>query len=399
MVTENEAYKKRLERNIIKYSWFKVFTKRVYLPLIVIQLVNVGGVTIKEIALIGIITSVVQTLLQLPTGYIADKFGNKFAIVLGAAIISVSPLFYIFMPNFTGGLLASLLFFGGFTFQSGAIEAFIHDTLVALRRENDYSKIMGKAQSYGLIGNVVLISLVPATYAINHNLPFILGFISLLIMLWLAISFTYPVNHYNKEVKNPFSAITKIVSLGNVTLFIFAGFATGIANKAMEYQTLLLENIGIAVALFGFLYALSSILGAIFGNYVHILDRLTPTRFYIFDIGLMSSCLILIGLTTNPFLAVAGFTVFAGYGRVRQIIFQSKLLAEMRHTYKATLISALNLFTVIGDMVAITLLAKMIGLRGYSTGYFLFGIAIFGIGLLLWFILLLGQRDRSNKGI
>lgn len=399
MITENEAYKKRLERNIIKYSWFKVFTKRVYLPLIVIQLVNVGGVTIKEIALIAIISSVVQTLLQLPTGYIADKFGNKFAIVFGAALTSVSPLFYIFMPNFTGGLLASLLFFGGYAFQSGAIEAFIHDTLVALRRENDYSKIMGKAQRYGLIGNVVLISLVPATYAINHNLPFILGFISLLTMLWLAISFTYPINYQTKEVKNPFSAITSIVSWKNFTLFIFAGFAAGISNKALEYQTLLFENIGIAVALFGFLYALSSILGAIFDNYIHILDRLTPTRFYIFDIVLMSSCLILIGLTTNPFVAIAGFTVFAGYGRVRQIIFQSKLLTEMKHIYKATLISALNLFTVIGDMVAITLLAKMIGLRGYSTGYFLFGIAIFGIGLLLWFILLLGQRDLSNKDI
>jgi MFS family permease len=398
MAIENKAYEKKLERNIIKYSWFKVFTKRVYLPLIVIQLVNVGGVTVKEIALIAIITSVVQALLQLPTGYIADKFGNKFAIVFGATIITVSPLFYIFMPNFIGGLLASLFFFGGFAFQSGAIEAFIHDTLVALRRENEYSKIMGKAQSYGLIGNVVLISIVPATYAINHNLPFILGFISLLVMLWLAISFTYPTNHQTKEVKNPFSAIANVISWKNVTVFIFAGFAAGISNKALEYQTLLFEKIGIAVTLFGFLYALSSILGAVFGNYIHILDKLKPTSFYIFDIALMSSCLMLIGLTTNPFFVIIGFTIFAGYGRVRQIIFQSKLLAEMRHTYKATLISALNLFTVIGDMVVVTLLAKMIGLKGYSTGYFLFGIAIFGIGLLLWFILLLGQRYQSNKG-
>jgi MFS family permease len=399
MFTENEVYEKRLEQNIIKYSWFKVFTKRVYLPLIVIQLVNVGGVTVKEIALITIITSVVQTLLQLPTGYIADKFGNKFAILFGAAITTVSPLFYIFMPSFTGGLLASLLFFGGFTFQSGAIEAFIHDTLVALRRENDYSKIMGKAQSYGLIGNIVLISLVPATYAINHNLPFIIGFISLLIMLWLAISFTYPVSHRNKETNNPLNAITKIMSWKNFTIFIFAGFATGVSNKSMEYQALLLENIGIAVALLGFLYALSSILGAFFGNYIHVLDKLKPIRFYIFDIVLMSSCLILIGFTTNPFLVIVGFTIFAGYGRVRQIIFQSKLLTEMKHTYKATLISALNLFTVVGDMIAITLLAKMIGLKGYSTGYFLFGIVIFGIGILLWLILLLGQRNPSNKGI
>lgn len=399
MLTENEAYEKKLEKNIIKYSWYKVFTKRVYLPLIVIQLVNVGGVTVKEIALIAAITSVAQTLLQLPTGYMADKFGNKFAIVFGATIATVSPLFYIFMPTFTGGLLASLLFFSGFTFQSGAIEAFIHDTLVALRRENDYSKIMGKAQSYGLIGNVVLISLVPATYAIHHNLPFILGFISLLIMLWLAISFTYPIGHKTKEVKNPFSAIKNVISWKNIALFIFAGFAAGISNKSLEYQTLLYENIGIAVSFFGFIYAFSSILGAVFGNYIHILDRLKPSRFYIFDIALMSGCLILIGLTTNPFLAIVGFTVFAGYGRVRQIIFQSKLLTKIKHTYKATLISALNLFTVIGDMVAITLLAKMIGLHAYSVGYLLFGLSVFGIGSFLWILMLLEHRYQSVKTI
>ena len=86
------TYEQQLEKNIGKYSWFKIFTKRVYLPLIAIQLVNVGKVTVEEIALIAAITSVVTVLLQLPTGYIADKLGNKFAIMLGAVISAISPL-------------------------------------------------------------------------------------------------------------------------------------------------------------------------------------------------------------------------------------------------------------------------------------------------------------------
>ena len=175
-----------------------------YLPLIAIQLVSVGKVTVQQLAIIAIAASVIQAVLQLPTGYIADKWGNKIAIVLGCAITAVSPLFYIFMPNFVGGMLAAILFFGGYSFQSGAIEAFMHDTLVALGKEQEYSKVMGRAQSYGLIGNVVLISLIPATYSINHNLPFAIGFVSLLIMLWLAVSFTYPKNSSETKNKNPF---------------------------------------------------------------------------------------------------------------------------------------------------------------------------------------------------
>jgi MFS family permease len=395
----DELYKKQLEKNIIKYTWSKAFTKRVFLPLIAIQLVSVGKVTIEQIALISILTSAFTFALQLPTGYIADKYGNRFAIITGASIASFSPLFYIFMPNFMGGLIASLFYFGGFTFVSGAIEAFMHDTLIALGREKEYSKVMGRAQSYGLIGNVVLISLVPATYAINPNLPFVLGFVSLLVALWLAISFTYPTNHSDQKSKDPFDAVTSIVSWQNVALFIFAGFMAGISNKAYEYRELLFQDIGIAVSVFGLLLSLASIVGAVLGRYIHVIDRLKPLSFYFFDLVLMTGCLVLIGATKNQWIAVAGFTLFIGYTRVRQIVFQSKVLEEVKHAYKATLISALNLFNVVGDISAIALLAKAIGLYGYSSGYFLFGFVAFGVGLVLWLLMLVEHRYRMVKAV
>ena len=143
----DEKYKQKLERNIKMYSWFKVFTKRVYLPLITIQLAKEGGVTVPQLALIASTVAVMQLVLQIPTGYLADKFGNKIAIVLGAAITAISPLFYIFSPNFTGGLLAAILFSGGYAFQSGAIEAFMHDTLLALGREEVYSRVWAELKA------------------------------------------------------------------------------------------------------------------------------------------------------------------------------------------------------------------------------------------------------------
>lgn len=391
------TYQQQLERNIGKYSWFKVFTKRVYLPLIAIQLVSVGKVTVQELAIIAIVTSVIQVILQLPTGYIADKWGNKLAIVLGCAISATSPLFYIFMPNFIGGMLAAVLFFGGYSFQSGAIEAFMHDTLVALGKENEYSKVMGRAQSYGLIGNVVLITLIPATYAINNNLPFAIGFISLLIMLWLAISFTYPKNASEVKGKNPFAAVRNIVTAQNIALFVFAGFMAGVANRGGEYRELLFKDIGIAVAIFGFLLALGSIVGAVMGRYIHVLDKLKPMTFYLFDLLFMSSCIVLIGITKSPVLAVIGFTLFAAYTRVRLIIFQAKLLHDIRHVYKATLISALNLFTIIGEVGAITVLSQTIGFKGYTTGYLLFGLSVLGVGLLLWLMMVLENKRSEGK--
>ena len=58
-----------LKRNIVKYSWFRIFTKRVYLPLITVQLVNVGKVSLDELALM-----VVSYLVYYPSSA-ADASG------------------------------------------------------------------------------------------------------------------------------------------------------------------------------------------------------------------------------------------------------------------------------------------------------------------------------------
>ncbi|QQS21956.1 MFS transporter [Candidatus Saccharibacteria bacterium] len=384
-----------LERNIIKYAWYKVVTKRVFLPLIAIQLVNAGQVTVGEIAQIAIITSLAQIILQLPTGYFADRFGNKRAIVIGALIAAPSPLFYIVMPNFLGGLLASLLFFGGWAFQSGAIEAFIHDTLIALKREKDYTRVMGRSQSFGLIGNIVLITLVPMTYELDTRLPFLIGTLSLVTMVWLAISLADPhIQQHRKISKNPLHALRAIGSMANILLFLFAGFMAAINSKSGEYTTLLFQSLGVAVTLFGAIQALSSLLGAGLGFITHWFDRMSARTFYLFDLIVTCLPIIIMGWSRDPVVVVAASVVLLAYYRIRLIVVQSKLLASMEHTYKSTMLSALSLFTPLSEVAAVTILAYFIHSEGYSNGYLSYGLAVLGIGIVLLIPLNLALKRR-----
>lgn len=387
----------QLERNIARYSWYKIFTKRVYLPLITIQLVNVGKVTVEQLAIIVIVSTVVQGILQIPAGYFADRWGNRRAVILGAAIALPSPLFYAFMPNFIGGLVASALFFGGYAFQSGAIEAFIHDTLIALKKEHDYAKVMGRAQTYGLAGNVILLIVVPATYPINHSLPFIIGFVSLAAMLAMAVGFVAPdVTPTRIGTKSPALAIKNVVTIENVALFIFAGFLSGVSNKGPEFRELAFQHVGIATALFGTLVAAGSLVGAVVGWYVHLLDKMKPLAFYLLDVTVIVGCLALVGVSSDPIVVAAGFILFAGYTRVRLVVFQAKLLLDLKHTYKSTLISALSLFTLGGDIVAISMLTKFVASEGYLAGYVHFALAVFIVGLLAW-SLVVGEGLYRNR--
>lgn len=45
-VSYRSVKNKQLEGNILKYSWIRIFNKRVYLPLITIQLAQVGRVSL-----------------------------------------------------------------------------------------------------------------------------------------------------------------------------------------------------------------------------------------------------------------------------------------------------------------------------------------------------------------
>jgi MFS family permease len=381
-VTRDEL-KLKLERNIELYSWFKILTKRVYLPLIGVHLVNMGQVTVEQLALIASITVVMQVILQMPTGYIADRWGNKVAIITGSILMLLSPLPYIIIPNFTGGLIASLLNFGGYTFLSGAIESFIHDTLVVLEREKEYSKILGRAQSYGLVGNMILIAIVPATYAINIYLPFVIGFVAQLVMLGIALNFTFlPITH-DFVMRNPFEAIKKIVNIQNIALFLFIGVMSGALGQAQQFRELVFQYIGIPVEYFGILLAIGSLLGAIMGWYIHLFDKLTKSEFYLFDLFFITACFFMIGISKEPILVVFGFSLLSAYSRIRLIVVQAKLLNNLKHRYKATLISGLSLFTSLGDVLAVTVLAGLISRYNYSLGYLYFCFEVIIVGLLL----------------
>lgn len=386
MTNTAASYQRALSRNLTKYAWYKIFTKRLYLPLIAIQLVNVGKVTIEEIALIAIVTSVTQFLLQIPAGYFADRYGNKRSFVLGSLIALPSPLFYIFMPDLMGGMLASLLFFGGYAFQQGAVEAFIHDTAIALGRERDYTKILGRSQSFGLIGNVILIAIVPATYAIHPSLPFWLGFASLGMMTVLTASMTVPhVDHEtHKPSKNPFSAIRLVATAQTIPIFLLVGFLSGVSNRVGDYSTLLFESLGIAVALFGGIQALASLVAAGFGFAVHWFDAIKARTFYLIDALVLAGLITAMGFFHDPIIVVAASVLLAAYCRVRLIVVQSKLLASIQHHYKATLLSALGLFTPLGDIVAAVIFARMVTDHGYSDGFLYFGVIVMAVALLLW---------------
>jgi MFS family permease len=100
-----------------------------------IFLLQRGGLTLFEVMLVNTAFLVAQMICEVPTGVIADTIGRKASYLLSIATIIVSTLLYVLTPLMGWGIwgftLASLLIGLGFTFQTGAVDAWMVDALDA----------------------------------------------------------------------------------------------------------------------------------------------------------------------------------------------------------------------------------------------------------------------------
>jgi hypothetical protein len=305
------------------------------------------------------------------------------------------------MPNFTGGLLASVFCFSGYSFTSGSIQAFIHETLRALGKDSQYVIIMGKAQSYGLLGNIFLISLIPLTYAINPLLPFILGFVCLFIDFLLVVSFKEPPVHikdahenisFLHEIKNTLSY--KLI-IKMILVFLIFGIASSALDNIIMYRELIFKDFGIPVSYYGFILAFGSLLAAVAGRLIHHLKKLKPNHFYFFDILCIVGIFAIIGVSKNMIVSILAFSLIAAYDRNRSIIYESRILEQFpKSNYKSTLLSIMNFFTLGNSIWLPVTFAFVVSLFGITRGYIVFGMILL---VILITILIIHNLIKNKK--
>src|SRR3954470_2754623 len=103
-----------------------------------------------------------SVIFEIPTGVVADTRGRQFSYVLGAFTLIASTLLYLVMWQIHAPLLgwavASILLGLGFTFFSGATEAWLLDALAAPGCSGQLEQVFGRAQTVGgaamLVGTV-----------------------------------------------------------------------------------------------------------------------------------------------------------------------------------------------------------------------------------------------------
>src|SRR5919112_3156701 len=91
-----------------------------------------------------------MVIFEVPTGIVADTVGRRMSYLLGTLTLMASTLFYVLLwqleAPFWSWALASVFLGLGFTFFSGAVEAWLVDALRATGFTGDIETVFGRGQ-------------------------------------------------------------------------------------------------------------------------------------------------------------------------------------------------------------------------------------------------------------
>ena len=132
-----------------------------------------------------------MVIFEVPTGIVADTIGRRVSYLLGTVTLAATTLLYVLLWQVEGPFWAwavvSMLLGLGFTFFSGAVEAWLVDALNATNFEGNLESVFGRGQVVG--GVAMLTGSVAGGYIAqitNLGVPFVLRGVVLLVMFVLA---------------------------------------------------------------------------------------------------------------------------------------------------------------------------------------------------------------------
>ena len=144
---------KRPFSNIAKfYTWSCLAGINLLYPIQAVYLLS-KGFSAPELALFASMTAICSTLLELPTGYVADRFSRKVSVALAFLCAAIAYVELAFVQTIVGLFFVSLFLGLNNALKSGAAESLLFDELKQLKQESDYLQITARQHVYPNCGD------------------------------------------------------------------------------------------------------------------------------------------------------------------------------------------------------------------------------------------------------
>jgi MFS family permease len=352
-----------------------------------------------------------MVLFEVPTGIVADTVGRRASYLLGTVTLALSTLLYVLLweigAPFWQWAGASVLLGLGFTFFSGAVEAWLVDALTATGYTGQLETVFGRGQ---VVSGVAMLSGSAAGGLIAQltslGVPFVLRGAVLVIMFAVAFRMMHDVGFTPAPRERPVAEMRRIASASiefgwrvpAVKWLMLQGlFAGGVGFYAFyALQPYLLELYGDPDA-----YQIAGLVAAIVAG-AQILGGLAAPRIrrlfgrrtsaLIATAALSTLTLLLIGLIESFWVVLALIVVWGLLFAATMPIHQAYLNGMIPSEQRATILSFDSLMNSTGGVWSQPVLGRAADVWGYAPSYLLGA----GISALALPFLALSRRERAT---
>lgn len=185
------VYTASLEQNIETFPRYKAATSvSPWMPVFFFFFIE--HVSLSEAILLGSAFYFAAFLLEVPSGYLADRYGRRPTLILAAFLTVIACALFIVADSFSTLFFAQVLMASGMAFRSGSDSALLYDSLSTLGRAQEYSTRESAAQKWSMMALAVSCLAGGALAIIDIRLVYAASLLAAVVSLILSIRFVEP---------------------------------------------------------------------------------------------------------------------------------------------------------------------------------------------------------------
>jgi len=301
---------KKLENNIWKMYLFQILNGMFFYVPIIVLFWQENGLDLTKIMILQSFFAIVIVVFEIPTGYFADKYGRKKALLIASVSMTIAIVLYAIGHNFSAFLVAEFFFAVTASFVSGTTAALLYDTLQDLGREKEYKKIWGKTSFFYMLALGVtaiaggLIAKNDLRYAIYASIPFFA------LLIPVALSFHEPIVHRSVIAKNYAKHILQILTENMVHnkelrwIVVYSGVVYAFNQASLWLYQPYFSLSGLDVVYFGFVFASFQLVAAFTSRYAYVIEA---------KLGKKYSLVMMIFLIAGSYFLMSNFVLLFSF--------------------------------------------------------------------------------------
>lgn len=355
-----------------------------------------------------------QVIFEVPTGVVADTWGRRLSFLLGSVTLLITTLLYLLLWQVDAPLILWMivsLFIGlGFTFFSGATEAWLVDALAGTGYKGSLEKVFARGQIFGgiamLIGSVIG-GVVAQQFGLGWPYLVRVGFFGLAtVVAFVAMrDIGFTPGKPEKVFKKMRGILRVSLSYGfgkrPIRWVILSNvFLTGVsfyAFYAAQPHLLALYGDSTAYSIAGIAAALvagSQVIGGLLaGRVVALFAKRTSVMFFATLVG--SAALLVVWMTGSFAVAIAGFMAWAISFSFVLPVYQAYINGQIPSAQRATILSFSSMIGSVGGTVTQPALGKVADVYNYGTSFLVSGIV--QLASLPFFLKARAENSPSDK--